>query len=331
MINSIESEPIAVKDLTGTILHMQRLSTEDGPGIRTTVFYKGCPLHCAWCHNPESLNVHTEVQWYKSRCIVCDSCIEVCDLNSITRSEDGIERDRAICSACGNCTEACPTGAMEKLGMEWTVKDLANELAKDRAYFEKSGGGVTLSGGEPALQPRFTLELTRALKDRGLQVALDTCGLCAWETLATLAAEADMVLYDIKLIDSEEHEHWTGTGNERILANLNQLAEVLKREKKRLWIRTPLIPGATVSKENLGGISAFLAENLGEAVERWELCAFNNLCRDKYERLGLVWKFADTPLMTQAELDQAGAWAKAGGFAAERTFVTGSARLEQQN
>ena len=129
-----------------------------------------------------------------------------------------------MCTACGECVEACPTGAMEKLGEEWTVDALVKELVKDRAYFEQSGGGVTLSGGEPSLQPAFTLALMRALKNAGIPVALDTCGLCSWETLETLAAEADLVLYDLKLIDAGEHEKWTGVGNERILENLKRLA-----------------------------------------------------------------------------------------------------------
>lgn len=313
---------------TGTILHLQRLSTEDGPGIRTTVFFKGCPLHCAWCHNPESLKVRAEVQWYKSRCIGCDSCIEACESGGLTRTEDGIERNREVCTACGECVEACPAGAMELLGTVWSVKDLADELAKDRAYFEQSGGGVTLSGGEPTLQPAFSLALMRELKQRGISVALDTCGLCTWETLEPLAAEADGVLYDIKLIDSSDHAHWTGARNERILTNLEKLAHLYKQTSKELWIRTPLIPGATVSAGNLGGISAYLAQDLPNVVARWELCAFNNLCKDKYERLGLTWQFAETPLMTKAELAQAHAWAGVGGFAPERTFVTGAAKLE---
>jgi pyruvate formate lyase activating enzyme len=322
------TELTAAGAITGTILHLQRLSTEDGPGIRTTVFYKGCPLHCAWCHNPESLKVRAEVQWYKNRCIDCDSCFEACGVGGLTRTDDGIERDRTICTACGDCVEACPTGAMEKLGTVWSVDELVDELVKDRTYFEHSNGGVTLSGGEPSLQPAFTLELMRKLRQRGIKVALDTCGLCTWETLEMLVQEADLVLYDVKLIDTVEHEHWTGVPNERIIENLKKVKAMIRVSDKSLWIRTPLIPGATFTQENLRGISAFLAKYVMDTVDRWELCAFNNLCRDKYERLGLKWSFAETPLMTKTDLEQAGEWAKAGGFDAERTFVTGAAKVE---
>jgi len=315
----------------GLILHLQRLSTEDGPGLRTTVFYKGCPLHCQWCHNPESISSQPQVQWIENRCIGCDSCIEICEQQALSRTPEGIVRDRALCTACAACVEDCPTGAMEILGTPTTVSDLVKELVKDRAYFEKSGGGVTLSGGEPTLQPRFTLDLLRQLKSAGLNVALDTCLLCKQQTLQEFFPLVQLFLVDLKMIDPEAHNRWTGAPLEPILANLAWLAEELRRDTtgKKLWIRTPLIPAATATSENLVGISAYLAAHLNDMVERWELCAFNNLCRDKYTRLELDWTFQDTPLMSRAELDQASAWARSGGFDPQRTFVTGAARLEE--
>lgn len=317
-------------ELTGTILHLQRLSTEDGPGLRTTVFFKGCPLRCAWCHNPESYLLKPEVQWIGNRCIGCDSCVEACEHNALTRTESGIERDRALCVVCGQCVDACPSGAMEMLGEEISVSALVSELIKDRAYFEKSGGGVTLSGGEPSLQPAFSLALIKALKDEGISVALDTCGLCPPETLEKLVAEVDIVLFDLKLINEQDHQKWTGVNNTRILHNLQVVKKFIQRSNglKRLWVRTPLIPAATDSKENIHGIGAHLAQTLNGSIDRWELCAFNNLCRDKYTRLGLDWEFAETSLMSKKDLNTIEEWAKDSGFDPQRILVSGTTKIE---
>ncbi len=317
--------------ITGRILHLQRLSTEDGPGLRTTVFFKGCPLHCDWCHNPESILSSLQTQWFSVRCIGCGTCVAACLNGCLSLTEDGLSIDREHCEVCGKCVEACPSGAREIVGREVIVDEVLAELLKDRAYYEKSGGGVTLSGGEPTLQPDFAEALLRGLKEQGISTALDTCGLCSARTLDRLLPYTDLVLFDLKLWDSNAHRKLTGVSNETILENLNHIRDFMGKQihPLRLWIRTPLIPGATSSEDNLLAIGRYLSDNLNGAVSRWELCTFNNLCRDQYSRLGLEWAYASTPLMTREELSRSEQIARASGFRPGLIFGTGATRVLQ--
>lgn len=316
-------------NLTGMILHLQRLSTEDGPGIRTSVFFKGCPLSCQWCHNPESITARAQIQWLENRCIGCDSCIQACPKHGLARLPGGIARDRTACTVCGECAKACPSGAMEILGARIDAAALTKELLKDRAYFAKSGGGVTLTGGEPTLQADFASALCDRLAQAGVPVALDTCGLCAPSTLERLIDRLDTILFDLKFIDPDQHKQWTGATNPLILKNLLHVRErVENAPDKVLWVRTPLIPGATFTQENLHGIGEFLQHNMEDTVQRWELCAFNNLCRDKYSRLGIEWPFAATPMLRRDDLAQAGEWARESGFDPQKIHVSGATRVE---
>lgn len=300
------------KDIQGTILQIIRMSTEDGPGIRTTVFFKGCSLHCLWCHNPESISPQPQIQWLQASCIGCGTCVKTCKELALTKTKKGIVINRFACNGCGLCTEECPTTAMELLGKKWKVHDLACELVKDRAYFEQSGsdgnlaGGVTLSGGEATLQADFCLALLKELKKRGIQTALDTCGQVSQTWLASLLPHVDILLYDLKEIDSEKHKKFTGSGNEKILANAVFAANYKKTHAfpKTLWIRTPVIPCATDNAENIRGIGDFINANLHGAVARWELCSFNNLCRDKYVRLGKHWPFAHVDLVERSLMEE---------------------------
>jgi len=315
--------------LTGRILHLQRLSTEDGPGIRTTVFFKGCPLRCAWCHNPESLSREPQIQWFAIRCLGCETCLTACPEGCLSRAEVGLVIDRERCNGCGKCAEACPAGAIELLGRTVTLDELLAELRKDRAYYDASGGGVTLSGGEPTLQVDFTEALLRGLKAEGIATALDTCGLCSADTLDRLLPFSDLVLYDLKLYAAELHRQFTGSPNQRILDNLLHLQAMQSRLPFRLWIRTPLIPGATATAENLTALGGFLSDHLDGGVERWELCAFNNLCRDQYTRLGMEWTYAQAPLLTAAELADFEHIAKTACKHPEIVLATGATRLDE--
>jgi pyruvate formate lyase activating enzyme len=316
--------------MQGTILHLQKMSTEDGPGIRTTVFFKGCGLSCAWCHNPESISFHPEIQWFAVRCLNCQSCIAVCDQHSLAMTPQGLHIDRSTCNGCFQCTQVCPANAIEPLGRQFSLPDLMAELIKDRTYYQTSGGGVTLSGGEPTLQPAFTEQLLRNLQQEGISAALDTCGICSGPVLQRLLPLVDLILFDLKLIDDELHKKYTGVSNHQILQNLILLAAYMRAQTHppQLWIRTPLIPGATSSQENLTAIGQFIQQNLAGLVARWELCAFNNLCRDQYKRLDLSWPYAEQPLMTQAEVAHWGAVARSSGFQPDLVFTSGATHVE---
>ncbi len=316
---------------TGTVLTLQRMSTDDGPGIRTTVFLKGCPLACTWCHNPESIDLAPRVVWNGERCIGCRTCVEVCPEHAIVAGEDGIEPDPGPCTLCGTCTDECPSGAMERLGTEWTAGALVRELGKDRAYFSQSGGGVTVSGGEPALQLDFVAAVLDGCREDGLHTVLDTCGAVSERRLRALATRADLVLYDLKLIDSAAHRTHTGQPNERVLANAKLLRELVERGPRPagVWVRTPLIPGVTATADNVRGIGAFVAAELDGAVQRWDLCAFNNLCEGKYRRLGRPWTFADTALMSEDELEQLGDTARRSGVDPAIVHTSGMTRAER--
>ena len=313
------------------ILHLQRLSTEDGPGIRTTIFFKGCPLHCWWCHNPESIAPFPQVHWVENRCIGCDICLSACPNGALSRLPGGpINIDRDICQGCGVCASECPANAMELLGERVTLDDLTEELFKDHAFFKTSGGGVTASGGEPTLQAAFISKLFAKLQSHSIHTALDTCGACSLRALQEILPHTNLVLFDLKLMDSEGHRRTTGQDNQRILENLLAVAALIRSSESqtRLWIRTPLIPGITNTAPNLREISVFLSDELDGVVDRWELCAFNNLCRDKYRRLGMTWRFDTAPLMTQPELDECETYAKAGAFDPTKIWVTGAVKAE---
>ena len=223
----------------------------------------------------------------------------------------------------------CPAGAIEALGKIISAEELVAELIKDRAYYKSSGGGVTLSGGEPTFQPEFAQAVLRGLKEQGLSTALDTCGECSPRSLDRLLPYTDLVLYDLKLLDAEQHRAFTGQTNTLILENLLFLRDYFHDPpgSLELWIRTPLIPGATATQENLYALGGWIARNLEDRVARWELCAFNNLCRDQYTRLGLDWAYARTPLMSAEELACCEQAAKSSGVDPGIVHATGATRL----
>jgi pyruvate formate lyase activating enzyme len=264
----------------GLVLNIQRFCVHDGPGIRTTVFLKGCPLACPWCHNPEAISSRPQIVVVETRCIACGACVAACPLGLPSGRGGGFAGERAPCTACGACVEACPTEARQLAGQELSVAEVMGAVARDRVFYEESQGGVTFSGGEPLRQPRFLIALLRACREQGIDTALDTSGLAPREELLAAAALADLVLFDLKLIDDERHREQTGVSNRTILANLRALAGV----HRRLWIRVPVLPGVNDDAENLAATAAFVASL--PRVERVSLLAYHKLGQDKLRRLG---------------------------------------------
>ena len=270
-----------MSELTGMIFDIRRFSIHDGPGIRTTAFFKGCGLNCLWCHNPESRDAQPELIYRETRCSYCGDCLAVCPQGAITWKEDQPVTDGLVCTRCGTCVEACPTGARELVGRLWTVPEVMAQLRRDIAFYEASGGGVTLSGGEPLHQPEFAMALLQSCKAENLHTALDTSGFCPWETMEAVRPYVDLFLYDVKLMDEDLHREYTGVSNQLILENLRRLADL----GHAIILRIPLIHGITDGEANLGAI-AELARSLTN-VRRVDLLPYHDSARLKYQRLGL--------------------------------------------
>ena len=287
--------------IEGWIWDIKKYALHDGPGIRSTVFLKGCPLHCVWCCNPESQRFSPQVIWDKEKCLHCELCVDTCPHQAVAFDELGNrEVDQERCEVCGLCAERCPGEAAVLAGRRVTVGEVLDEVGKDAVYYSRSGGGLTLSGGEPLAQPDFAYHLLRAYKtsEHGLHATVDTCGSVPWSNFGRVLPYVDLFLYDVKHMDPEKHHRFTGVCNKPILENLKRLDETAKK----VIIRVPLIPGCNDDENNIRRTAEF-ARSLPK-IDRVDLLPYHRLGEPKYGRLAVDYFLHDAKTQTQAVVER---------------------------
>lgn len=265
--------------MRGEIFDIKHFAVHDGPGIRTTIFLKGCPLHCVWCHNPEGMKRGKDLWVKREACIHCGTCIQICPKQALQMKEGEVAIDRELCDFCGLCVEKCPSRAMQRIDRWADTEELVELLKREQIFTEVSGGGVTISGGEPLAQPEFARELLKAMKEAGVPTCIETSMFAPQEVLESIVPYVDQFLVDIKLLDEEQHKKYTGVSNKQILSNFKYLAST----GKPILVRIPLIPGITATQENLKGIRAFV-DSVNPQIPI-EVLNFNSFAGSKYRFL----------------------------------------------
>ena len=309
--------------VNGTIFDIQRFSIHDGPGIRTTIFFKGCSLHCFWCHNPEGLSLRRQIQFTESKCINCGACVAVCPENAQQIIDGKRIYDRSLCKDCGLCIENCFSDALLQVGKTISVGETMEEILADSIFYQTSGGGVTLSGGEPALQPEYAELILDACQSRGIHTAIETAGNVPWDFLKRLVEKSDLIMMDLKHMDPVKHRAVTGVSNSLILVN----AEKIVGMGKPVIFRTPVIPGVNDCIIEIQAIADFIRRlnvqkgNLGNKHElTWELLTFHKLATDKYRSLGLEYRANDLENLKKEQFNELVAVAQDSGIPIKYSF-----------
>jgi pyruvate formate lyase activating enzyme len=292
----------------GTIFDIKKFSVHDGPGIRTTVFFKGCPLSCWWCHNPESQSPQPEIQYFESRCILCGDCAAACENDAIRFVADKRLWEQSRCRLCGDCAAACSTEAVQLVGYTAELAEVMREIERDIPYYDQSGGGVTFSGGEPLQQWEFLAALLERCREHEIHTAVDTSGLAAWSHFERILPYTKLFLYDLKLMDAAKHRRYTGVSNELILENLHRLAKA----GANLRVRIPLIPGINDDEANLAASLDFLVSL--ETVRQVDLLPYHNIASDKYRRMAHNYALAELETPSDSYMRQLAERFEARGF-----------------
>ena len=296
--NKIQLEKIKMDQ--PLIFDIKRYAINDGPGIRITIFFKGCPLSCIWCHNPESISPKPQKMFTPSKCISCGECGKACPNRACQLTADGIVTDPQHCNLSGRCAEVCPTLATEISGETKSISELLRTIEKERPLFDQSGGGVTFSGGEPLLYPEYLGNILEQCGERQIHRTIDTCGLVKTETLLKIATQTDLFLYDLKLMDSAKHREYTGVNNELILQNLQILAET----GTKILIRIPLIKGVNSDPDNLTATAQFVSQLSGKK-KGVNLLPYHYIATHKYHKLGSRYLADNLREPDEADLQQA--------------------------
>ena len=282
---------------TGLVFNIQKFSIHDGPGVRTTVFLKGCPLRCKWCANPESQSKKVQMMYDREKCLGCQSCVKTCPENALSMTENGIRVEHDKCTGCLECEKVCPGRALSHEGDLKTVKEVFDICMQDEIFYEDSGGGVTISGGEGMVQPDFVCSLVDMLKEKGIHTAIETTGSVASEVFQRVAPKFDLLLFDVKHHDSQKHKAGTAVGNELIVENLRWA----KQQGIEILPRLPVIPGFNDSLEDAAGIAALL-KDIG--LEKIQLLPFHQMGERKYEFLGRNYELKEIPMLHREDLEQ---------------------------